>query len=105
MPSVVYGFFALTFVTPTVLNGWLNLQVNFTNSLAAGVVLGVMIIPTIASLSEDAFSAVPMALRQGSLAMGANRMQTTLRVVLSRPPSPESRPRSCSGSPAPSARP
>ncbi len=82
VPSVVYGFFALTFVTPTVLNGWLNLQVNFTNSLAAGIVLGVMIIPTIASLSEDAFSAVPMALRQGSLAMGANRMQTTVRVVL-----------------------
>jgi phosphate ABC transporter permease protein PstC len=81
VPSVVYGFFALYFVTPTVLNGWLNLQVNFTNSLAAGLVLGVMIIPTVASLSEDAFSAVPLALRQGSLAMGANRMQTTLRVV------------------------
>ena len=55
---------------------------NFTNALAAGLVLGVMIIPTVASLSEDAMSAVPQALRQGSLAMGANRMQTTLRVVL-----------------------
>ena len=55
---------------------------NFTNALAAGLVLGVMIIPTVASLSEDALSAVPQALRQGSLAMGANRMQTTLRVVL-----------------------
>ena len=82
VPSVVYGFFALFFVTPTVLQGWLNLDVNFTNAWAAGIVLGVMIIPTIASLSEDALSAVPMALRQGSLAMGANRMQTTLRVVL-----------------------
>lgn len=82
VPSVVYGFFALSFVTPTLLNDILRLQVSLTNSLAAGMVLGVMIIPTIASLSEDAFSAVPMALRQGSLAMGANRMQTTLRVVL-----------------------
>jgi phosphate transport system permease protein len=81
VPSVVYGFFAVFFVTPVVLNGWLNLNVNFTNSLAAGILVGVMIIPTIASLSEDAMSAVPLALRQGSLAMGANRMQTTLRVV------------------------
>ena len=54
----------------------------FTNALAAGLVLGVMIIPTVASLSEDAMSAVPLALRQGSFAMGANRMQTTLRVVV-----------------------
>ena len=49
--------------------------------MAAGLVLGVMVMPTIASLSEDAMSAVPQAMRQGSLAMGANRMQTTLRVV------------------------
>ena len=82
VPSVVYGFFALSFVTPTLLQDILNLDVNFTNALAAGLVLGVMIIPTIASLSEDALSAVPQAMRQGSLAMGANRMQTTLRVVL-----------------------
>ncbi len=82
IPSVVYGFFAVFFVTPTLLKEILHLQVNFTNALAAGLVLGVMILPTVASLSEDAFSAVPQALRQGSLAMGANRMQTTLRVVL-----------------------
>ncbi len=82
VPSVVYGFFAVFFVTPVVLKGWFGLEVNFTNSLSAGLVLGVMIIPTVASLSEDALSAVPQALRQGSLAMGANRMQTTLRVVL-----------------------
>ena len=81
VPSVVYGFFALQFITPTVLKGWFGIDVNFTNALSAGIVLGVMIIPTIASLSEDAMSAVPDALRQGSLAMGANRMQTTLRVV------------------------
>lgn len=81
VPSVVYGFFALTFVTPTLLQEILNLKVGFTNALAAGLVLGVMIIPTIASLAEDALSAVPQAMRQGSLAMGANRMQTTIRVV------------------------
>jgi phosphate transport system permease protein len=81
VPSVVYGFFALMFVTPTLLQDILNLGVGFTNALAAGLVLGVMIIPTIASLAEDAMSAVPQAMRQGSLAMGANRMQTTVRVV------------------------
>lgn len=81
VPSVVYGFFALAFVTPTILQKILHLEVGFTNALAAGLVLGVMIIPTVASLSEDALSAVPLALRQGSLAMGANRRQTTLRVV------------------------
>lgn len=81
IPSVVYGFFALTFVTPVLLQGFLNLDVGYTNALAAGIVLGIMIIPTIASLSEDAMSAVPHALREGSFAMGANRMQTTLRVV------------------------
>lgn len=81
VPSVVYGFFAIAFVTPTLLQKLLDLQVGFTNALAAGLVLGVMIIPTIASLAEDALTAVPQAMRQGSLAMGANRMQTTLRVV------------------------
>jgi phosphate transport system permease protein len=82
IPSVVYGFFALSFVTPTLLQDLLNLKVGFTNMLSAGLVLGVMVIPTIASLAEDALTAVPQALRQGSFAMGANRMQTTLRVVL-----------------------
>ena len=82
VPSVVYGFFALSFVTPTLLQDILSLKVGFTNALSAGLVLGVMIIPTVASLSEDALTAVPQAMRQGSFAMGANRMQTTLRVVL-----------------------
>jgi phosphate ABC transporter permease protein PstC len=82
VPSVVYGFFALTFVTPTLLQDILGMEVGFTNALAAGLVLGVMVIPTIASLAKDSMTAVPQALRQGSLAMGANRMQTTLRVVL-----------------------
>jgi phosphate transport system permease protein len=82
VPSVVYGFFALFFVTPTLLQDLLGLQVNFTNLLSAGLILGVMVVPTVASLAEDSLSAVPRSLREGSLAMGANRMQTTLRVVL-----------------------
>ena len=82
VPSVVYGFFALFFVTPTLLQDLLGIQVNFTNLLSAGIILGVMVVPTVASLAEDALSAVPQSLRQGSFAMGANRMQTTLRVVL-----------------------
>jgi len=81
VPSVVYGFFALSFVTPWLLQDLFAIGVGFTNALAAGLVLGVMIVPTVASLSEDAMSAVPLALRQGSQAMGANKMQTTLRVV------------------------
>ncbi|MGZ5418646.1 MAG: phosphate ABC transporter permease subunit PstC [Nocardioides sp.] len=81
IPSVVYGFFALQFVTPWFFREFLGMEIQPYNVLAAGVVLGVMIIPTVASLSEDALSAVPQALRDGSLSLGANRMQTTLRVV------------------------
>lgn len=81
VPSVVYGYFALAFVAPNVLRGLLGINVGTFSVLAAGLVLGVMIIPTVASLSEDAMSAVPSALRQGSLALGANKMRTTLRVV------------------------
>lgn len=81
IPTVVYGFFAIEFVTHKVLKGWLNLDVGTFSVLSAGLVMGVMIIPTIASLSEDALSSVPLAMRQGSMALGANKMQTTLRVV------------------------
>jgi len=81
IPSVVYGYFALTFVAPVLLSNILGINVGTYSVLAAGLVLGVMIIPTVASLSEDAMSAVPQSLRQGSLALGANKMRTTLRVV------------------------
>lgn len=81
VPTVVFGFFALSFVAPTVLRDWLSIDVGTFSILAAGLVMGVMIIPTVASLSEDAMSAVPNGLRQGSAALGANRMQTSLRVV------------------------
>lgn len=81
VPSVVYGFFALQFIGPVLLDGVFGIQVGTFNVLQAGLVLGIMIVPTVASLSEDAMSAVPSALRQGSAALGANRMQTTLKVV------------------------
>ncbi len=81
IPSVVYGYFALTFVAPTLLKDLLRIEIGTYSVLAAGLVLGVMIIPTIASLSEDSLTAVPQSLRQGSLALGANRMRTVLRVV------------------------
>lgn len=81
VPTVVFGFFALSFVAPVVLKDWLSLDVGTFSILAAGLVMGVMIIPTIASLAEDAMSAVPQSMRQGSAALGANRMQTTVRVV------------------------
>lgn len=82
VPTVVYGFFALQFVIPYLLRDWLGLDVGTFSALGAGLVMGVMIIPTVASLSEDAMAAVPMSMRQGSFALGANRMQTTVRVVV-----------------------
>ena len=81
VPTVVYGLFALAFVQGTVLRDWLHLPTGSFSVLAAGLVMGVMIVPTVASLSEDAMSAVPNAMRQGSAALGANRMQTSMRVV------------------------
>ena len=81
VPTVVYGFFALLFVTPllqaTILPGLPGFNV-----LSAGIVIGIMIIPYIASLSEDALSAVPQGLRDSSLALGATKLETAFRVVL-----------------------
>jgi phosphate ABC transporter permease protein PstC len=81
IPSVVYGYFAVFYVTPVVLKDVLGVEVGTFSVLAAGIVLGIMIIPTVASLSEDSLSAVPRSLREGSYALGANTMRTTLRVV------------------------
>ena len=78
VPTVVYGVFALKFVTP-ILQDVFGAEI--FNNLSPGIVMGFMIVPTVASLSEDAMSAVPSALREGSYALGSNRMQTTLRVV------------------------
>lgn len=81
VPSVVYGLFAVAFVGPVVLKGWFGIGVGAFSVLAAGLVLGIMIIPTVASLAEDAMTAVPRALREASYGIGANRMRTVLRVV------------------------
>ena len=79
VPTVVYGYFALLFVTPLLQKLMPNLP-GF-NMLSAGLVIGVMIIPYVSSLSEDAMHAVPMYIREGSYAMGATRMQTAWKVV------------------------
>lgn len=79
VPTVVFGFFALLFVTPLLQKIFPDLS-GF-NMLSAGLVMGVMIIPYIASVAEDAMRAVPMSMREGSYAMGATRFQTAIRVV------------------------
>jgi phosphate transport system permease protein len=80
IPTVVYGYFALLFVTP--LLRYFNDDISGFNALSAGLVMGVMIIPTVASLSEDALFAVPRALREGAFALGATRRQVTLKIVI-----------------------
>jgi phosphate transport system permease protein len=81
IPTIVFGYFALTYFTPTVLNGLLGLDVPVFNALSAGIVMGFMVLPTVASVSEDAMSAVPAALREGAFGLGANKLQVALRVV------------------------
>jgi phosphate transport system permease protein len=81
VPTVVFGYFALVFVTPVVLQDLLGIQVQVFNALSAGIVMGVMIIPTIASISEDAMSAVPQGLRDGAYGLGATKRQVATRVV------------------------
>jgi phosphate transport system permease protein len=80
VPSVIYGYFALLFVTPLLQKMIPNL--GGFNVLSAGLVMGVMIIPYVSSLSEDAMQSVPSHLREASFAVGASRMQTAFRVVI-----------------------
>lgn len=80
IPTVVYGYFALTAVTPLLRQ--IGIQVEIFNVLAGGLVMGVMLIPTIASLSEDAMSAVPRDLRDGAYALGADKLQVSTRVIV-----------------------
>jgi phosphate transport system permease protein len=83
IPTVVYGFFALTFVTPLLQDIWpFGDGPAVFNALSAGLVMGVMILPTVASLSEDAMSAVPPGLREGALALGGTKLQVSTRVVV-----------------------
>lgn len=79
MPTVVYGYFALLYVTPVL--QWLIPGLPGFNLLSAGLVMGIMIIPYVSSVSEDAMRSVPMSMREGSYAMGATRFQTAVRVV------------------------
>ncbi|MBC8074616.1 MAG: phosphate ABC transporter permease subunit PstC [Chloroflexales bacterium] len=83
VPTVVYGFFALTFVTPEILQAFFGRdRVQVYNMAAAGLVMGIMILPLIASMSEDALSAVPRSLREGAFGLGATRLEVAIRIVL-----------------------
>lgn len=80
IPSIVYGFFAFTFVTPLLREFIPGLEA--ANILSPGIVMGIMIIPMIASLSEDAMSSVPNMMREGALALGSTKLEVTKKVVI-----------------------
>lgn len=86
IPSVVYGYFALVFVTPYVLRpifqSLLGIDVDIFNAMSAGIVVGVMIIPTVCSLSEDALRSVPRGLREAGYALGSTKFDVSLKVVV-----------------------
>lgn len=82
IPTVVYGFFALTFITPLLRSLLGKDVVEVYNTAAAGIALGILILPTIATMSEDALNAVPDALRQAAYGLGATRLETALRIVV-----------------------
>ena len=79
VPTVVYGYFALLFVTPTLR---LILPLEFFNALSAGLMMGIMITPTVGSISLDAIQSVPRALREGAYAIGVTKLETIIQVVL-----------------------
>jgi phosphate transport system permease protein len=82
VPTIVFGYFALTFFTPEILRAVFGEgNVGVFNALSAGMIIGFLIVPTIASISEDSMSAVPASLREGSFGLGASKLQTTMRVV------------------------
>jgi len=80
IPTVVYGYFALTFITPLLRAAFPSTEI--FNAASAAIVVGIMIVPTVSSLSEDALRAVPDALREGAYALGATKMEVSLRVVV-----------------------
>ena len=81
VPSVVLGVFAISFITPSILTNFFS-DINFFNKLAAGIAVGLLVIPLIASIAEDALRAVPGALREASAGLGARKVTTSIRVVL-----------------------
>lgn len=82
VPTVVYGYFALTFMTPLLRSIFGRDVVEIYNTASAGIVIGILIIPLVSSMSEDALSAVPGSLRQAAYALGATKLETALRVVV-----------------------
>jgi phosphate transport system permease protein len=82
IPTIVFGYFALTFFTPDVLQGLFGQEkVQIFNALSAGIIMGFMVLPTVASLAEDAMTAVPQSLREGAYGLGASKLQVSVRVV------------------------
>jgi phosphate transport system permease protein len=81
VPTIVFGYFALTFFTPEVLKDALGIGVGVFNGLSAGIIMGLLVLPTIASVAEDAMSAVPASLREGAFGLGASKLQVSLRIV------------------------
>jgi phosphate transport system permease protein len=81
IPTIVFGYFALTYFTPNILHDLLGLKLDIFNALAAGIVMGFLVLPTIATVAEDAMSSVPQALREGAFGLGASKLQVSLRVV------------------------
>lgn len=82
IPTVVYGYFALNTVTPIIRNLFGQQRVDVYNTLSAGLVMGILILPLIASMCEDALSSVPRSLKEGAYAMGANKLEVSLTVVV-----------------------
>lgn len=82
VPTVVYGYFALTFVTPILRSVLGKDVVNVYNMASAGIVMGVLILPLVSSMCEDALSSIPRALKEGAYALGATRLETTVSVVI-----------------------
>ena len=75
VPTIVFGYFALTFFTPEILRGLFGTTSAIFNALSAGIIIGFLIVPTVASISEDAMSAVPQSLREGAFGLGASKLQ------------------------------
>jgi phosphate transport system permease protein len=82
IPTVVYGFFALTFMTPLLRSIFGADTVQIYNTLSAGLVMGIMILPLVSSMSEDALTAVPRSLREAAYGLGATRLETAIKIVL-----------------------
>ena len=86
IPTIVYGYFALVFITPYVLKpifqDWLGFRVGVFNAASAGIVVGIMIIPMVSSLSEDALRAVPRSLREAGYALGSTKLDVSVRIVV-----------------------